>query len=255
MYPVIYEIGPVTIYSFGLMMALGFIVAGVLVSREFARRGLDAELGSSVVFWAALGGLLGARLWVIINDHDRFLEAPLSFVFSGAGFVWYGGLVGGFIAVTWFIRRHGLPWLETTDCIAVALPLGHAIGRIGCQLAGDGDWGAVTTLPWGMAYPAAIIGWDYEPGIRVHPTPIYEALVYGMIFAVLWGVRTRVHKPGALLAGYFVLAGVARFAIEFVRIEPHVLWGLTGAQVFSVGLIAAGIALLARPRAVSEARS
>ncbi len=253
MYPVIVRVGPVTIYSFGLMMALAFLVAGVVVTRELGRKGLDAAHGSSIVFWAAVGGLIGARLWVIADDLGGFLAAPLDFVFSGAGFVWYGGLLGGLVSVTWYVRRHGLPWLVTADCIAVALPLGHAIGRIGCQLAGDGDWGTETALPWAMAYPNAIIGWDYPPGVRVHPTPVYEALLYGGVFAVLWSVRVRLAQPGAMLALYFVLAGAARFCVEFVRIEPPVLWGLTGAQVFSLGLLAVGVGLLSRPRPAAEA--
>jgi phosphatidylglycerol:prolipoprotein diacylglycerol transferase len=253
MYPVIVRVGPVTIYSFGLMMALAFLVAGVVVTRELGRKGLDPAHGSAVVFWAAVGGLIGARLWVIADDLGAFLAAPLDFVFSGAGFVWYGGLLGGLVAVTWYTRRHGLPWLATADSIAVALPLGHAIGRIGCQLAGDGDWGTESTLPWAMAYPNAIVGWDYPSGARVHPTPVYETLLYGLVFAALWRIRTRLTQPGAMLALYFVLGGAARFCVEFVRIAPRVLFGLSSAQVTSLVLIAVGVALLSRPRPVVEA--
>lgn len=253
MYPIIVRLGPITIYSFGLMMAVAFLVSGFIVSKAFARKGYDPNLASSIVFWAAVGGLVGARLWVIVDDLEAFVEAPLQFVLSGAGFVWYGGLVGGLVGVSWVIHRQRLPWLVAMDCIALALPLGHAIGRIGCQLAGDGDWGKVTTLPWGMAYPNAIIGWTYAAGVRVHPTPLYEAALYVAIFALLWRVRDRLRHPGMLLALYFCLAGSARFLIEFVRIEPRVLWGLTGAQLFSIGLIAVGMGLLVRPRLVNRA--
>jgi phosphatidylglycerol:prolipoprotein diacylglycerol transferase len=249
MYPVIVRLGPVTIYSFGLMMAVAFLVSGVVLTKELKRHGLDPTLVSSIVFWAAIGGLVGARLWVIVDDLPGFLHAPADFLLTGAGFVWYGGLLGGLIAVSLFIRRHRLPWLTTTDGLAVALPLGHAIGRIGCQLAGDGDWGRETTVAWGMAYPNAIIGWDYPAGVRVHPTPLYEAALYLMIFALLWGVRRRVTAPGAMLGLYFVLAGVVRFAVEFVRIEPVIVAGLTGAQLFSLGLVIVGLVLLGRVRA------
>jgi phosphatidylglycerol:prolipoprotein diacylglycerol transferase len=251
MYPVIVRLGPITIYSFGLMMAIAFLVSGVIVSKELGRKGLNAELGSPIVFWAAVGGLLGARLWVVVDDFEGFLAAPLDFLFSGAGFVWYGGLLGGLLAVTLVIRRYRLPALVTTDCVAMALPLGHAIGRIGCQLAGDGDWGRETTVPWGMAYPNAIIGWNYPAGVVVHPTPLYEAALYAAIFALLWQVRRRLVRPGTVLALYFLLAGAARFFIEFVRIEPRVLWGLTGAQLVSLALVAVGAGLLARWRAVA----
>jgi phosphatidylglycerol:prolipoprotein diacylglycerol transferase len=246
MYPIIIELGPVTIYSFGVMMALGFLASGYVVTKELGRKGLDPNLGSALVFWAAVGGLVGARLWVILDDFREFLAAPIDFIFSGAGFVWYGGLVGGLTAVTLFIRYHGLPWLVTADSLASAIPLGHAIGRVGCQLAGDGDWGKETTLPWGMAYPNAIIGWEYPPDVRVHPAPLYEALLYAAIFVVLWQLRPRLSRPGATLGAYFVLAAIARFLVEFVRIEPRVLWGLTEAQLFSGVLAAAGLALLAR---------
>jgi len=248
MYPIIVRVGPVTIYSFGLMMAVAFLVSGLIVTKELGRKGLDANLGSSLVVWAAVGGLVGARLWVIVDDLAGFLDAPLSFVLSGAGFVWYGGLAGGIGAMSAFIRKHRLPWLATADCVAAGVPLGHAIGRIGCQLAGDGDWGKETTLPWGMAYPNAIIGWDYPPGVRVHPTPLYEAALYATIFAVLWGTRRRLEPAGAMLGSYLVLAGVARFLIEFLRTEPRIAFGLTAAQLFSIGIVVAGLALLVRGR-------
>jgi phosphatidylglycerol:prolipoprotein diacylglycerol transferase len=252
MYPTIVRLGPITVYSFGVMMALAFVVSGLIVTRELDRRGMDAHLGSPLVFWGAIGGLLGARLWIIFDDLGAFVQAPLSFLLTGAGFVWYGGLLGGLLAVSLFIRFHRLPWLLTTDCLALAAPLGHAIGRIGCQLAGDGDWGRETTLPWGMAYTNAIIGWDYAPGVLVHPAPLYEAGLYTMIFAILWRLRLRVRGAGAILGTYFVLAGVARFGVEVIRIEPRVLFGLTEAQLFSAGLVAAGAVLVARARDASS---
>jgi phosphatidylglycerol:prolipoprotein diacylglycerol transferase len=248
MYPIIVQVGPITIYSFGLMMAVAFLVSGLVVSTEFDRKGLDVNLASPLVFWAAVGGLIGARLWVIMDDFAGFLDAPLGFLLSGAGFVWYGGLAGGIIAMSAFIYRHRLPWLPTADSVAAGVPLGHAIGRIGCQLAGDGDWGMETTVPWAMAYPNAIIGWDYPPGVRVHPTPIYEAAAYAAIFAVLWGLRRRLVPAGAMLGAYLVLAGVARFVVEFVRIEPRLVLGLTAAQLSSIGIVVAGLALLGRGR-------
>jgi phosphatidylglycerol:prolipoprotein diacylglycerol transferase len=248
MYPVIFTIGPITVYSYGAMMALAFLVAGYLVGKELERKGLDPAVASSIVLWALVGGLVGARLLVIADDLRGFLRAPLDFLLTGAGFIWYGGFLGGLVAVSWLIHRRGLPWRATTDCIAPGLALGHAIGRIGCQLAGDGDWGAETTLPWGMAYPNAIVGWDYPPGVHVHPAPLYETVLYTAIFALLWRLRRRSLPDGTLIALYFVLAGVARFGVEIVRIEPRVLAGLTQAQLISVALVASGGALLLHAR-------
>jgi phosphatidylglycerol:prolipoprotein diacylglycerol transferase len=240
MHPVILRLGPLTIYSYGLMMAIAFLVAAYLTGKELTRKGLNGELASSMVFWAAVGGLVGARIFAIFDDWNGFLTDPLHTLFSGAGFVWYGGLIGGFLAVSWTIRTNHLPWLTTVDCIAPALALGHAIGRIGCELAGDGDWGRETTLPWGMAYPNAIVGWNYPPGVRVHPTPLYEVLAYTLVFAFLWSIRKRAQPQGTLFWWYLVLASTARFAIEFVRINPHIVAGLSEAQLISIAFVAIG---------------
>ena len=240
MYPVILHLGPVSIYSYGLMMAIAFLMAGYLTSKELVRHGLNGELASTMMFWAAIGGLAGSRLLAIADDWSGFVSDPLHSLFSGAGFVWYGGLIGGFVAVTLTIRRHRLPWLVTVDCIAPGLVLAHGIGRIGCQLAGDGDWGRETTLPWGMAYPNAIVGWTYPPGVRVHPAPLYEMLAYFAIFAFLWSIRKSRHTEGTLFWWYLVLGPTARFLIEFIRINPPVLLGLSQAQLISLGLVMIG---------------
>lgn len=240
MHPVLLELGPVTIYSFGAMMALGFLVAGHLTSKELERKGLNAQLGSALVFWAALGGLVFSRLWAIVEDWRTLLHDPWGVIFSGAGFVWYGGLIGGTLGVTWVVRRHSLPWLQVVDSAAPGLALGQAIGRIGCQLAGDGDWGSVSDLPWAMAYPRAIVGWPHPEGIRVHPTPLYECVAYVLVFVALWSGRKHPRADGSLFWWYLVLAPAARFVIEFVRINPPVLLNLTAAQLFSGALIVTG---------------
>ncbi|MCX8071650.1 MAG: prolipoprotein diacylglyceryl transferase [Candidatus Binatia bacterium] len=251
MYPIILQIGPVTIYSFGLMMAIAFLVAGFLTSKELVRKGYPGELGSSLVVWAALGGLVGARLFLFVEDPSAFWQHPLGTLFSGSGFVWYGGLFGGMVATYVAVRRAGAPWLRVADAAAPSLALGHAIGRIGCQLAGDGDWGKVTTVPWGMAYPKAIIGWPYPPGVVVHPTPLYEAAAYSLIFLILWMLRTHERPAGSLLWAYFVLAGTARFFVEFLRINPIWWLGLTQAQWISLSLVIAGAVGLVWPAVVS----
>jgi phosphatidylglycerol:prolipoprotein diacylglycerol transferase len=240
MYPVILHLGPVTIYRYGLMMAIAFLTAGYLTGRELDRKGFNGELASTMVFSAAIGGLVGARVFALFDDWSGFVSDPLHVIFSGSGFVWYGGLIGGFLAVSWTIRKNRLPWLVVVDCIAPSLALGHAIGRIGCQLAGDGDWGHETTLPWGMAYPNAIVGWPYPPGMRVHPTPLYETLAYVAVFALLWSIRKRQQSDGTLFWWYLALGPAARFMIEFVRINPRIVLGLSEAQLISLGLVAIG---------------
>lgn len=256
MWPVIVELGPIRLYTFGAMMAIAFLVAGWLTEREMKRRALPGEAAGSLVLWAAAGGLLGSKLWYVVQNYHEVLADPLATLFSGSGIVWYGGLIGGVVTVTWFMRRHHLPWLATVDCMAPVLALGQAIGRVGCQLAGDGDWGIVSDVPWAMAYPNAIVGWPYAPGVRVHPTPVYETLAYLVIFAVLWRARTRPHADGTLFWWYLVLAPGARFIIEFWRINAVVLFGMSTAQLFSLVLVAIGVwrLLAARGAALPAAR-
>jgi len=222
------------------MAAIAFLLGGWLTGKEMDRRGLPGEVSSSMVFWAAAGGIAGSKLWYILQEPIALLHDPLAMIFSGSGIVWYGGLLGGTLGVTWVIRHHQLPWLRTVDCAAPALALAHGIGRIGCQLAGDGDWGSVTTVPWAMAYPDAIIGWPYPPGVRVHPAPVYEMVAYFAVFGFLWSIRKRPHPDGTIFWWYLVLGPAARFVIEFYRVNPPVALGLSTAQWFSLLLVAVG---------------
>jgi phosphatidylglycerol:prolipoprotein diacylglycerol transferase len=244
MYPVLLRLGPITIYSYGVMMALGFLAAGWVLGKELQRQGKDPNLASTLVLWAAIGGLLGARLLFLAEEWQAFLANPWPLLFTGAGFTWYGGLIGGVAAITWCIQRRGLSWLEVMDAVAPAIALGHGIGRIGCHLAGDGDWGPPTTLPWGVAYTHAIVGWDFPPGVRVHPTALYETAAYLLVFAILWSRRAKPHQPGALFWGYLLLAGFARFLLEFVRVNPPFLFGLSQAQIISIVLVVVGAFML-----------
>jgi phosphatidylglycerol:prolipoprotein diacylglycerol transferase len=248
MYPVLLQFGPITIYSYGVMMALGFIAAGWTLGLELQRRGHDPNLASTFVLWAAVGGLLGARLLFIGEEWRAFLSDPWPLLFTGAGFVWYGGLLGGIVGVSLCIYKHGRSWSEMMDAVAPSIALGHGIGRLGCHFAGDGDWGPPTTLPWGVAYTNAIVGWDFPPGVRVHPTPIYETTAYLLVFAFLWSRRTKAPVPGTQLGWYLVLASTARFFLEFVRVNPPVLLGLSEAQLLSIFLVAAGAWLVLRGR-------
>jgi phosphatidylglycerol:prolipoprotein diacylglycerol transferase len=246
MVPVLVQLGPLALYSFGAMLALAFLVAGYVTGNGLEARGLDRAHASSIVWWGAIGGVAGSRVLAIANDWHQFVAAPLSSIFTGAGFVWYGGLVGGFVAVSTYIKISGLPWLVVVDAIAPALAIGQAVGRIGCQLAGDGDWGSPSTLPWAMAYPHAIYGWTEPIGVRVHPAPVYESLLYSGIFLVLVRMARQPNRyaDGSVLFTYLMLSGIARFLVEIVRIEPRVALGLTEAQWFGIVSAVAGGTLL-----------
>jgi phosphatidylglycerol:prolipoprotein diacylglycerol transferase len=242
------HIGPIPIHVFGICLALAFLAAGKIAAWEFARNGWDPEDASRVLVYAAVGGIAGSRLWVIIESFGDFLHDPLEYLFTGKGFVFYGGLLGGAAAVTWLFRRAHIPWLAGADAAAPAIAVGQAVGRIGCQLSGDGDWGAPTTLPWGMAYPHAVVGWPYPEGVRVHPTPVYETVLYTLTFLVLWRLRTRPHRDGSIFGLYLVLSATFRFLVEGLRIEPVVAFGLTSAQLMAFVLVPVGLALVWRGR-------
>ena len=260
MYPILFQIGPFTVYSFGTLMAAAALAAGWIVWLELKRYRYNPDLASTLVFAAAIGGLLGARLLFLLEEWESFVRSPWDFIFSGAGFTWYGGMLGGALAVTWVVRRSGIPWLKGADISAPALAIAYGIGRIGCHVAGDGDWGTVTDVPWGVEYTKAIIGWvhpytgvPYPPGVRVHPTSIYEFIQSVVIFAILWPLRKKPFPNGTIFWIYLILSGLARFIVEFWRVNPAVGWGMTEAQWFSAILIALGLwqFLRVRPRVAS----
>jgi phosphatidylglycerol:prolipoprotein diacylglycerol transferase len=246
--PEIHLLG-ITIQSFGLMMALGFVVAGIAAGAYLRELGRPVDWSYEMVFAALVGGIVGARLWWIAENWSQARDDVLGSLVSGSGLVWYGGAVGGAIAVLAWARRRGVLDRVTLDVAAVPLAAGYAMGRIGCQLAGDGDYGSDWDGPWAMAYPDGTV----PTTTPVHPTPVYEALAMGLVAVVLWRLRHR-WRPGTLFALYLLLAGTERFLVEFLRRNEAVLLGFTQPQLISLVMIAAGGGWLWRRRgAVSGA--
>jgi phosphatidylglycerol---prolipoprotein diacylglyceryl transferase len=229
------EIGPITLQTFGLMMGLGFVVAGLAAGRFLKELGKPVDWAYEMVFAALVGGIVGARLWWVVENWSEAQDDLLGSLFSGAGLVWYGGLFGGAIAVLLWAWRRNFLTLRMLDVAAVPLAAGYAFGRIGCQLAGDGDYGIAWDGPWAMAYPDGTVPTTEE----VHPTPVYEVLAMGLVAVLLWRWRHR-WRPGTLFGLYLVLAGAERFLVEFVRRNDEVLAGLTMPQLLSVATIAVG---------------
>ncbi|HMA26293.1 MAG: prolipoprotein diacylglyceryl transferase [Solirubrobacterales bacterium] len=229
------HIGPVTLQTFGICFALAFLSAGALVWRRFGELGKPADWAYEMGFAALLGGLVGSRLDFIVENYSDVKGDLFGNLFSGSGLVWYGGAIGGALAVFAWAWWRGFLNLTLLDVAAPALAVGYAIGRCGCQLSGDGDYGKAWDGPWAMSYPDGTKPTDQA----VHPTPIYETLAMGLIALLLWRLRDRLTN-GLLFALYLLLAGTERFLIEFIRRNDDVALGLTQAQLTSVVMMIVG---------------
>ena len=226
------------IKTFGVFFALNFLAWGALAARRLEELGKPRDWAFEMVVVAVVGGLIGARAYYLIQNHKAI---SLGNVFGGSGLVWYGGLAGGIVAVVIWAHRRNFLNLQLFDIGAYGLALGYAIGRIGCQVSGDGDYGKVSSLPWAMGYPKGTVPTD--PGVTVQPTPIYETVTMGLVAWMLWRWRDR-FRPGVLFAFYLVFAGIERFLVEFVRRNSHVVGDLTAAQLESLGLLVIGLVAL-----------
>jgi len=225
--------------TFGLMLWLAAVAAAFIMDHNFKRDGIDADAVGMVAITALLG-IVGAKLWHVIDTPAEFRAYGWHVLWDSAGFAWYGGLVFGISALAfqgWWAK---IGVLRTLDLAAPAAAVGYGVGRIGCFLSGDGCYGIPTTLPWGMSFPRGI-----EPTLpRVHPTPLYE-LAAGLVIGLwLWRRGAKPHGTGAIVGQYLMLTGTARFLVEFVRRNPKILWGLSNAQLASGGSVIAGAALI-----------
>ncbi|MEV4418562.1 prolipoprotein diacylglyceryl transferase [Patulibacter sp. NPDC049589] len=237
MLPVLFHVGPLEIKSYGVFIALAFLAAWVVLSRELRRRADRADAAGPLIAAAAIGGFIGARLYWLAEHAN---SANAGDLVSGAGFTWYGGVLGGTVAVLLVARLQRIPVSAIVGSAAPTLALGYALGRIACQMAGDGTYGKPSDLPWAMAYPDG----EIPTTVRVHPTPVYETLTGLLIFAVLWRLRERLSGP-RLFGVYLVLAGTERFLVEFLRINDRVLVGLTQPQIWAATFVLAGIGVIA----------
>jgi phosphatidylglycerol:prolipoprotein diacylglycerol transferase len=260
------HLGPISIPTFGLMVALGLCVAAYILQMDLNRRKSKAD-GFVIIGIAGLAGIVGARLYHVLEAPREFFADPWPQLFSRFGFAWFGGLIGGFAALVLIARgamssifvRLGrpfiaeelgaakIPLLEFLDACAPAACAGYAIGRIGCLLSGDGDYGIPTSLPWGMSFPNGVV----PTTDRVHPTPLYEFLAWMLFALILWKLGNGAIRKGELTGGrifcyYLLLTGVARFLVELIRINPRSFFGMSNAQTASVASVILGLALLWR---------
>ena len=274
MYPVIYDFGVVdllgfqfrlAIYSFGLMLVAAFYTCYFLLDKDLRELGYDEKLASDIIFWSALGGILGSKVYHVIENLDQIMSSnnPMSLIFSGSGLVFLGGLVGAIISVTVVLKKNNVPWLTFADQLAPLILLGYAIGRLGCFLVGD-DYGIPSKLPWAMSFPEGLpptttsvfayqFPWidisDLPAGvIKVHPTQLYETFICGLLFYYLWSKRKNIEVQGSLFFQYLVFAGFERFLIEFLRTNEKYAFDIfSGAQILSLLMIIFGSYFLLYP--------
>ena len=238
-----------SIPTFGLMLWLAAVAAAIVMDRGFRRSGITADAVGMVAV-AVVAGIVGAKLWHVIDTPIEFREQGWSVLWDTAGFAWFGGLVFGISALIfqgWWAKIGGL---RTLDLAAPAAAIGYGIGRIGCFLSGDGCYGIpikpvhflfFSFKPWGMSFPNGI-----EPTfVPVYPTPLYELAMGLLIGGWLWWRLGKQHRTGVIVGQYLVLSGLARFLVEFIRRNPKVLWGLSNAQLASAGTVLAGVLLIA----------
>jgi phosphatidylglycerol---prolipoprotein diacylglyceryl transferase len=233
------DIGPLELQNFGICFALGFLAAGAVLGRRLRELRKPPDWAYEMIFASFVGGLVGSRVDYLLQNWDQVSDDVLGNVLSGSGLVWFGGVVGGAIGVVlWAHWRGWLTW-QMFDASSLPLALGYAVGRVGCQLSGDGDYGVASDLPWAMAYPDGTVATTEE----VHPTPIYETLAMGFAVLLLWRLRDR-FAPGVLFGLYLLLAGTERLLVELIRRNESVVAGLTLPQLVSLGLLALGAALV-----------
>ncbi len=236
MFPVLFRVGSFEITSFGVMVAIGAITGLWLFRRELRRQGLPEAAGDAAIV-GLFGGMIGAKLLYVFEHLGE--ETFASLLFARGGLSWYGGLIGGVGCGLLAILRARWPLVPVLSAAAPALAVGHLLGRIGCFLVGD-DYGRPTDLPWGVAFPEGLP----PTSVPVHPTQLYEAAFLGVLTWLLLRWRRQKVSDAVVLGRYLVLAGTARFVIEFIRVNTRVLGVLTVAHLVSVALVAAGVILI-----------
>ena len=232
MHPKLFTIFGFDVSTFGVMLAVAFLVGTWLTAVRLREEGYDPELATTLLLYVMGGGILGSKLYFAVDMTLRTGAPFLSLLLDRAGITWYGGLIGGTLLGALGARLHGLPIKLTADCTAVAGALGQALGRVGCFLVGD-DYGRATTLPWGVAFPEGQP--PTPPGLRVHPTQIYEIAWLVPVALLLW---TRRRRSPFLFGEYLALNGLGRLVVEHWRVNPPLALGLTQPQWIGLCLIA-----------------
>lgn len=229
-HPVLLDLGFLKIYSWGFMVAIAFIIATILAAREAKRKGISPEKIYSLVTYIIIGAIIGSRVGYLLFNPSNLTNFLDIFKFWEGGLSFHGGFIGGLLFGFLYIKKNNLNFWKIADVIAPSIPIAHAIGRIGCFLRGC-CYGIETTLPWGIQHLGEIR----------HPTQIYSSIALFLIFIFLSKQKYKKSFNGSLFLTYIIIYGIFRFLIEFIRVEPRILLGLTGAQITSIVLFVIAI--------------
>tara|TARA_A100000164_G_scaffold353602_1_gene360376 strand:+ start:7632 stop:8516 length:885 start_codon:yes stop_codon:yes gene_type:complete len=277
MYPVLLQIGTFQISTYGFMLMMAFIVNNYLLKKYLISIGKDGTIAEDIIFYAAIGGIIGAKIFYIVEYYDTdgyrnvkglisifkgLFTLDLTLVLSGinkfgSGLVFLGGLFGGLCSVTYYVKKNNLSWLKVSDWVAPYIILGQGIGRLGCFFVGC-CYGKPTNIPWLFSFsngrpPTTYESFQYNHPeifdnlvkpfysfgdfIKVHPTQLYEFSIYFIIFVYLIKIRPFKKYDGQIFLEYIFLAGFSRFIIEFLRLNPSYMFSLSSAQLISIFMI------------------
>lgn len=248
MYPRLLDLGPFTVYSYGVLLAAAYLLGLYMAVRRARRFGIDGDRVLDMGIYLIVSALLGAKLLLLVVDFDHFRRNPAEiWTLVRSGGVFYGGLVVATLVGIWYVRKHRLPIWQTADAIAPGIALGHVVGRLGCVLAGC-CYGKPTSLPWGITFTdtfaAANVGTPLH--VALHPTQLYDAGAEALILLLLLATERR----GRPFAGrtfwlYMLLYAATRFGVEFFRGDPRgVLGSLATSQVIALVLAPLSILML-----------
>lgn len=239
MFPTIH----VSIYSFdtySLFYGCALLISSILIRNELKKHQYPKYFFIELLLVACISGFIGSKIYGSLSYWNEFRADPISFFFNINGSGWFGGFFLAWICISLFLKMKNFPILRTVDIIIPALPLAQAIGRLGCFLSGDGCYGIPTNLPWGMAFPNGLVPTE----ARVHPTPLYEMIIYLTAFVFLWNLRRKGTPPGYKLGLYLIIAGIGRFLVEIYRTNPRILIGLSFPQLASFFIFLIGISMI-----------
>jgi phosphatidylglycerol:prolipoprotein diacylglycerol transferase len=250
MYPRLFDLGPFTIYTYGVLLAAAFLLGLKLATARARRRGLDPAKVLDLGIYIIVAAIVGGKVLLLVTDFQTFRANPAEVLsLARSGGVFYGGLILAVLVAAWYMRRHALPLWPTFDAYAPGIALGHAVGRVGCFMAGC-CWGHATTLPWGITFTDPFTGsYVGTPlGTPLHPTQIYEVLAEtAILMFLLWLERGRGRNfAGRTFWTYILLYGLSRYVIEFFRGDPRgTVWVFSTSQFISVLLVPLSVIMLA----------